>query len=128
MELTKATNVYGNKAKGTNANARLNSWARLLQVDWLLAKVSKEEGADDKRLNIHRLRSIGYIEELIYWNPDGNFDRVSAAGMLFILREDRLKRTVTAKDNQYKKVNTLANDPYFNKNYKGGMGLDKLIK
>jgi hypothetical protein len=128
MELTKATNVYGNKAKGTNANARLNSWARLLQVDWLLAKVSKEEGADDKRLNIHRLRSIGYIEELIYWNPDGNFDRVSAAGMLFILREDRLKRTITAKDNQYKKVNTLANDPYFNKNYKGGMGLDKLIK
>lgn len=127
MELTKATNVYGNKAKGCNANARLNSWGRLLQVDWLLARVDKDND-EDKRLNIHRLRSIGYIEELIYWNPDGNFDRVSAAGMLFILREDRIKRTITAKDNQYKPVNSLGNDPFFSKNYKGGVGLDKLIK
>lgn len=127
MELTKAANVYGNKAKGCNANARLNSWGRLLQVDWLLARVDKDND-EDKRLNIHRLRSIGYIEELIYWNPDGNFDRVSAAGMLFILREDRIKRTITAKDNQYKPVNSLGNDPFFSKNYKGGVGLDKLIK
>lgn len=127
MELTKATNVYGNKAKGCNANARLNSWGRLLQVDWLLARVDKDND-EDKRLNIHRLRSIGYIEELIYWNPDGNFDRVSAAGMLFILREDRIKRTITAKDNQYKPINSLGNDPFFSKNYKGGIGLDKLIK
>ena len=127
MELTKATNVYGNKAKGCNANARLNSWGRLLQVDWLLARIDKDND-EDKRLNIHRLRSIGYIEELIYWNPDGNFDRVSAAGMLFILREDRIKRTITAKDNQYKPNNSLGNDPFFSKNYKGGVGLDKLIK
>ena len=96
-------------------------------MDWLLARVDKDNDKD-KRLNIHRLRSIGYIEELIYWNPDGNFDRVSAGGMLFILREDRIKRTITAKDNQYKPNNSLGSDPFFSKNYKGGVGLDKLIK
>ena len=46
---------------------------------------SNPDSKDDTRLNLHRLRSIGYIEEAIYWNPDGNFDRVSAGGMLFIL-------------------------------------------
>lgn len=117
MELTKATNLYGNKAKGTNANARTNSWARLLQADWLLESAQSSD-EEDKRLNLHRLRSLAYIEELIYWNPDGNFDRVSAAGMLFILREERVKRSITAKDNQYKDAKRLSDDDFFNRNYK----------
>jgi hypothetical protein len=116
MELTKAVGAYGNKAKGTNANARVNSWARLLQADWLLENVTTEDD-DDKRLNLHRLRSLAYVEELIYWNPDGNFDRVSAAGMLFILREDRVKRTQTAVKNQYKSNTTKANDSFFSRNF-----------
>lgn len=116
MELVKANNLYGNRSKGSNANTRVNSWARLLQADWLLEKAQSND-EEDKRLNLHRLRSIAYIEELIYWNPDGNFDRVSAAGMLFILREDRLKRSQTAKDNQYKEIKRISDDPFFNKNY-----------
>ncbi len=116
MELVKSTSGYGNKAKGTNANARVNSWARLLQADWLLSKLQDKD--DAARLNLHRLRGMAYIEELIYWNPDGNFDRVSSAGMLFLLREDRLKRSEVAKDNQYKDIQTLSNDAFFTKNYK----------
>lgn len=116
MELVKATNLYGNKAKGTNANAKINSWARLLQADWLTEKYN-EVDKDDARLNMHRLRSLAYIEELIYWNPDGNFDRVSAAGMLFLLREDRIKRTQVARENENKQIDTLANDKFFTNNY-----------
>lgn len=121
MELIKGGNLYGNKSKGTNANARVNSWARLLQADWLLEK-AQSNNDEDNRLNLHRLRSLAYIEELIYWNPDGNFDRVSAAGMLFILREDRLKRSQTAKDNQYENIKRLSDDPFFSKNYTNKFG------
>ena len=118
MEMTKATNLYGNRAKGTHANNKINTWGRQLQADWMLSKIYNPDDENDTRLNLHRIRSLGYLEECIYWNPDGNFDRVSAAGMLFILREDRFKRTKTAKENQHKQVSKLANDPFFSKNYK----------
>ncbi len=116
MELVKATNLYGNKAKGTRANAQINSWGRLLQADW---QRSKAYGADDDpRLNLHKIRSLAYLEECIKWNPDGNFDRVSAGVMLFILREDRVKRTESARKNNEQVGTKLANDPFFKKNYK----------
>lgn len=116
MELIKAANAYGNRAKGTTANPRVNSWARLLQADWLLEQTLTGD-ENDTRLNLHRLRSIAYIEELIYWNPDGNFDRVSAAGMLFILREDRLKRSQIAKEQQHKEIKRISDDPFFTRNF-----------
>jgi hypothetical protein len=117
MDFVKQTNLYGNKAKGTRANNKINSWGRLLQADWMLKKaISNTE--DDNRLNLHRLRSIPYIEECIKWNSDGNFDRVSAAIMLFILREDRFKRIESAKEKQFTNHKSLANDKFFNKNYK----------
>lgn len=116
MDFVKATNLYGNKAKGTRANAQINSWGRLLQADWqrTLAHGGDEE---DPRLNLHKLRSLAYIEECIKWNPDGNFDRVSAGIMLFILREDRVKLTESAKRNETQVVNKLSNDPFFNRNF-----------
>lgn len=116
MEFTKATNVYGNNAKGTHANAQINSWGRVLQADWMNVKAHGEE--EDKRLNLHRLRGLAYIEECIKWNSDGNFDRVSAGIMLFILREDRYKRTQGAKARGDEKIKSLAEDRFFNKNYK----------
>jgi hypothetical protein len=116
MELTKATNLYGNKSKGTNANKAINAWGRLLQSDWMKSRVN-ENDEEDQRLKLHTLRGFAYIEECIKWNSDGNFDRVSAGGMLFILREDRYKRTESAKLNADKPVKSLANDKFFNNNY-----------
>ena len=115
MEFVKATNLYGNKAKGTRASAPINAWGRLLQADWQRSKAQGDD--DDPRLNLHKLRSLAYIEECIKWNPDGNFDRVSAGIMLFVLREDRVKRTKSAKDNEHIKHNKLSNDPFFNRNF-----------
>lgn len=117
MDFVKQTNLYGNKAKGTHANAAINAWGRLLQADWMRTKISSPDSEEDERLNLHTLRSFAYIEECIKWNSDGNFDRVSAGGMLFILREDRYKRIQTAKDNQDKQLKKLANDPFFQKNW-----------
>ena len=113
MDMQKGTN-YGNKAKGTNSGKRINEWGRRLQADWLITKAygydDEEENEENNLLNLHRIRSIGYLKELIGWNPDGNFDRVSAMGMLMILRADLEKHEKRAYE---KKSSSVANDPYF---------------
>lgn len=126
MDLVKATNLYGNKAKGTHANANINRWGRELQAEWMLTK-SVQSTEEEPRLNMHYLRSIPYIQECIAWNADGNFDRVSAAGMLFILREDRFKRIQSAKINDTNKGSKLAHDPFFAKNFKKDKDDNKLL-
>lgn len=123
MDMVKGTNLYGNKAKGTHANAQINSWGRMLQAEWMLQKAYSNE-EENAKLNLKTLRSMAYIEECIKWNSDGNFDRVSAAGMLFILREDRYKRTESAKQNQEKNISKLSNDKFFNKNYKSKIAIE----
>lgn len=115
MDMVKATNLYGNNAKGTHANAEINKYGRILQADWMNVKASGDE--EDSRLNLHRLRGLGYIEECIKWNADGNFDRVSAGIMLFILREDKYKRSEGVKAGYGKPKKKLADDPFFSKNY-----------
>lgn len=115
MDMVKATNLYGNKSKGTHANKEINKWGRLLQAQWLQTKAHGDE--EDSRLNMHRVRSIAYLEECIAWNVNGNFDRVSAAGMLFILREDRFKMTASAKQYQDNKPVGVGADPFFSRNF-----------
>lgn len=121
MEFVKGTNLYGNKAKGTLANARVNKWGRVLQADWMMTKA---HGEDETKLNMHTIRSIPYIEECIKWNSDGNFDRVSAGIMLMILREDRYKRTQSAMKIGDAKIKDLGNDNFFNKNYSKAKAID----
>ena len=114
MQLTKDMG-YGNTSKGTHANLEVNKWGRKLQADWMNTSVEDEENPG--KLKLHTIRGLAYIEECIKWNSDGNFDRVSAAGMLFILREDRYKRTQSAIANKDKQIETLANDKFFNRNF-----------
>ena len=116
MEMIKATNLFGNKAKGTLANERINKWGRVLQADWMNTPVETEEGETPK-LKLHTLRGLAYIEECIKWNSDGNFDRVSSGIMLFILREDRYKRTKSVIENQHKQIERLSEDKFFKRNY-----------
>lgn len=108
---------YGNLAKGTRANVQVNKWGRKLHADWMLSKAYSNNEDEVEKLNLHTMRGIAHIEEAIKWNSDGNFDRISAAGMLFILREDKYKRTQSAIKNQNKNYENLANDNFFNKNY-----------
>lgn len=114
MQMTKDMG-YGNTSKGTMANAEVNKWGRKLQADWMNTSLEDEENPG--KLKLHTMRSLAYIEECIKWNSDGNFDRVSAGGMLFILREDRYKRTQSAITNKDKEIETLANDKFFNRNF-----------
>ncbi len=122
MDLVKATNLYGNLAKGTGATKEVNKWGRMLQAQWMQTAYDEsldEEGKRiDESLKLHHIRSIPYLEECIAWNQDGNFDRVSAMGMLMILREDRFKRIKSAKANQNKTIKNIKDDNFFNRNYK----------
>lgn len=114
MEMQKGTN-YGNKSKGTNSGKRINEWGRRLQADWLITEAygyEKDEDEDEEKstMNMHRIRSLGYLKELVAWNIDGNFDRVSAMGMLMILRADLEK---FEKREIQEKTSKIVNDPFF---------------
>ena len=92
----------GNKAKGVNSSKKLNAWGRRLQVTWMMENAYKTNSEDPDLINLHKVRSIGYLKECTAWNPDGNFDRVSAMGMLMILRAERERFQLnleTPKDN-----------------------------
>jgi len=115
MDIVKANNLYGNKALGTNSGVKVNAWGRRLQADWMLEAASDESG---NLLNLHKIRSIGYLKEAVTWNEDGNFDRVSSMGMLMILREEYKKYKLQVKDNMTSvNVKRLSNDPFFDTNF-----------
>ena len=115
MDIVKATNLFGNKAKGFNSGKIVNAWGRRLQADWMLTQAY---GEPEGILNLHKIRSIGYIKEAIAWNPDGNFDRISAMTPVMILREEYYKYILQAQENSNaKQVKSLANDSFFDINY-----------
>lgn len=110
---------YGNNSKGTHAVALVNSWARLLQAEWLDKPLTYNTEEDEEKTlrNLHKMRNIAYLEEASLWNADGNFDRVSAMGMLMILREDRFKTTNMLRENGGTTQQTILNDSFFKVNY-----------
>ena len=61
------------------------------------------------------------LQELSLWNPDGNYDRVSALGMLMLLREDmlRLYGPEGVNTEPQNDEDDLANDEFFTRNFGG---------
>lgn len=116
---------YGNKSKGTNASPAINAYARSRLRSWLLAPVPIMQTIDgeEKEVMVPRLftvRNRALLKELINYNSEGNFDRVSAMGMLMLLREDRMIRYQgdVSKEKQEMANNSYdGNDPFFKRNY-----------
>lgn len=116
---------YGNKSKGTNASPAINAYARSRLRSWLLAPVPIMQTIDGekKEVMVPRLftvRNRALLKELINYNFEGNFDRVSAMGMLMLLREDRMIRYQgdVSKEKQERVSNSYdGNDPFFKRNY-----------
>lgn len=117
---------YGNKAKGTNATEAINAFARNRLRAWLLKPTTVIQVIDGEETevdipNLFTLRSRAFIKELINYNSEGNFDRISAAGMLMLLREDRIilyQGKVSREKQETANSSYLGNDPFFNRNYK----------
>lgn len=116
---------YGNKSKGTNASPAINAYARSRLRSWLLAPVPIMQTIDgeEKEVLVPRLftvRNRALLKELINYNSEGNFDRISAMGMLMLLREDRMIRYQgdVSKEKQEKANSSYdGNDPFFKRNY-----------
>ena len=116
---------YGNKSKGTNASPAINAYARSRLRSWLLAPVPITQTIDgeEKEVMVPRLftvRNRALLKELINYNSEGNFDRISAMGMLMLLREDRMIRYQgdASKEKQERANNSYdGNDPFFKRNY-----------
>lgn len=116
---------YGNKSKGTNASPAINAYARSRLRSWLLAPVPIMQTIDgeEKEVMVPRLftvRDRALLKELINYNSEGNFDRISAMGMLMLLREDRMIRYQgdVSKEKQERANNSYdGNDTFFKRNY-----------
>lgn len=115
--------LIGNKSKGTAATQPINGYARTLIRNWLILPkpiVRNENGVDIETTvyNLNFIRNRALLQELSQWNADGNFDRVSALGMLMLLREEKMilfggepqKAREAPKD-------YLGNDDFFKNNY-----------
>lgn len=117
---------YGNKAKGTNATQAINAYGRNLLRSWLLRPtvVIQEVDGEPQEVAIpalFTLRSRALIKELINYNSQGNFDRVSSMGMLMLLREDKMitfQGNISKEKQERASANYLGNDPFFERNYK----------
>ena len=117
--------VTTHNSKGTNASPAINAYARSRLRSWLLAPVPIMQTIDgeEKEVMVPRLftvRNRALLKELINYNSEGNFDRISAMGMLMLLREDRMIRYQgdVSKEKQERANNNYdGNDPFFKRNY-----------
>lgn len=115
----------GNKSKGTNASPAINAYARSRLRSWLLSPVPVIQTIDgeSKEVMVPRLftvRNRALLKELINYNSEGNFDRISAMGMLMLLREDKMIKYQgnVGRGRQENAENSYdGEDPFFKRNY-----------
>ncbi len=116
--------TFGNSSRGTVATQGVNNYARMLIRDYLLKPevsiiMENDEEIEVTKYKLTSIRNRALLRELILWNKDGNYDRVSALGMLMLLREDKIilfQGDVRKEDTTNSSY--LGNDPFFEKNFK----------
>lgn len=100
------------RKKGTAPNDKINAYARTALAEWLVEPALGE--GNEGLLQLHKIRSIPLLKELINWNIDGNYDRVSALGMLMLLKKEKLKFQIQEEEG-YKSIET---DPFWGRHFK----------
>lgn len=109
------SNTVGNNSKGTMGSAPVNMYGLQRSLEWMSAiAYGEQEGSEV--INLDKIRSVPLLKEIIAWNPDDNFDDISALGMLMILREDRLQ--FKTKINKMK-TKQISDDSFFDRHFKG---------
>jgi hypothetical protein len=124
MQMTRPGGA-GNTAKGTNASQSINGWGRQLITKYLLTPqtvIVAQEGEEKevRKRNVDFIRNKALLIELSHWNPFGNFDRISAMGMLMLLREDKLRLMGGRYKDNDADINSsegIENDEYWNNNF-----------
>ena len=102
-----------NRGKGTPGTTPIKKYGRELILEWLM----RESNPGTGMLNLHSIRSIPLLDELIYYNDKGNFDRIDALIYLLILHEDRWRHKPDLDYMPKKEVHPFfANNPLFKLN------------
>lgn len=120
--------ITTHNSKGTNATAPINAYGRMLLRNWLIKPVTVTQiiGGEEKEVsvpNLFTLKDRALIRELIDFNPEGNFDRISSHIMLMLLREDKLimyQNNLKKAEENEKDPSYLGNDKFFENNYRRG--------
>ena len=118
---------YGNTAYGVNAGTFVNDFARERLNNWFrkpIKRVVIQDGNEVEitKMNLYYCRNRALLQEASQWNPDGNFDRVSACGMLMLYREECLIKCGGNPQEAEKKKQSESQaekDDYFDRNWHG---------
>ena len=112
----------GNKMYGINATNPINNYGRDRLKDFMLKpkEVTKIVDGQEQVVTIPNVMTWwnrALLEEARGWNPDGNFDRISAMGMLMLYREEVLVLNHGEVDKTEKIQDVKSHDPFFERNY-----------
>jgi hypothetical protein len=86
------------RGKGIHMNKFVKQYMELRIRDWL-----NEEYEEGKK-NLTKILSEPLLEELIEYNPDGNFDRVIAFGLVMLYREALFHIQIADKKKEFRKL------------------------
>ena len=94
------------RGKGIHMNVPIKDWAEGLIKDWL-----NEEYEPGKKM-LTKILSEPLLEELIFYNDKGNFDRVIAFGLTMLYRQ-QLHKVLVKEKNKIAKDRMLFPDGLF---------------
>jgi hypothetical protein len=101
-----------NRGYGMHMNNALKRYGEELIKTWLL---SPHDDGESEILNVHKLRCLPLIQELVAYNPAGNYDRVMAFMMLMYYIQDTRKIEIDA--NKIRNQQSIANSDFFNRSH-----------
>lgn len=103
------------RGKGTPGTVGIKKWGLELILEWLMRPTEDGSG----RINLNTIKSIALLDELIYYNSKGNFDRVLALLYLLILHYERWHHKPDIDQTKRKELHPFfANNPLIKQNQK----------
>ncbi len=108
---SKVSRGYGiHMNRGTNGNSGIKDQCELYFKDWLYTERDDINGK--KILNLHTIKSIALLKELIAYDTENNFDRVIAVMLAYLQTKELHKLHVDKMKNS---TNNFANDKFLKK-------------
>ena len=129
-------NNIGSNAYGVNASGSINNYANGLIRDWFNSEIIETIETDNTQnqvtiLRLYTLKCRALIEEAIQFNPEGNFDRIRALGMVMLFREEyriRYGGNMNLINKSNDDSDYLGNDEFFRENFDNKFNISPLIK
>jgi len=108
---SKVQRGYGiHMSRGSNGSSGIKDTCELYLKDWLYSERDDVDG--NKILNLHTIKSIALLKELVAYDITGNFDRVIAFMLCILQTKDLHKIHVESMSNSSR---SYSNDPFLKK-------------